>query len=74
MGFCSDHEGHVYVGSQTEPRRMWQYDTGSGRWTELPSLPDDTTATTNCGVSERGALFIVTQPGDVLRELPLGRL
>ncbi|MFO0712737.1 MAG: hypothetical protein U0353_22990 [Sandaracinus sp.] len=71
--FCSDHQGHVYLGATSEPHRMWQYDTTRSVWTQLPPLPIDTTATTNCGVWERGELYVVTEPGHVLRMLPLVR-
>jgi hypothetical protein len=73
-GFCSDRAGHIYVGSQAEPRQLWQYSPASGRWQNLPMIPGFATGTTNCGVAEAGALYIAQSPGTELYRLPLERL
>ena len=71
--FCSDRAGHVYVGSEADPRRVWQYTPASGLWLELPLLPASVTGTTNCGVAETGALYVASAPGAELHRLTLER-
>lgn len=71
--FCGDRAGHVYVGSEAEPRRLWQYTPASASWRELPLLPASVTGTTNCGVAEAGALYVASAPGAELHRLVLDR-
>ena len=73
VAFCGDRDGHVYVGSQAEPRRLWQYTAASGSWVELPLLPVSVMGTTNCGVAETGALYVASAPGAELHRLALER-
>ena len=72
--FCSDRAGHVYVGSQAEPRQIWQYSPASGRWQNLPMIPGFATGTTNCGIAEAGALYVAQSPGTELYRLSLERI
>jgi hypothetical protein len=71
--FCGDRAGHVYVGSEADPRRIWQYTPASDAWIELPLLPASVTGTTNCGVAETGALYVASAPGAELHRLDLER-
>jgi hypothetical protein len=71
--FCGDRAGHVYVGSQAEPRQIWQYTVASGTWRELPLLPASLTSPTNCGVAEAGALYVASATGAELHRLTLER-
>lgn len=71
--FCSDRDGHLYVGSALEPRRLWQYSVITRRWRDLPLLPDTVTGVTNCSVAEVGGLYVAARPGTTLFRLELER-
>jgi hypothetical protein len=72
--FCSDRAGHIYVGSQANPRQIWQYSPASARWRDLPVIPGFPPATTNCGVAEAGQLFVGSDGATSLYRLDLERL
>lgn len=72
--FCGDRAGHIYVGSQSNPRQLWQFTPASGRWIDLPLLPTGVTGTTNCAVAEDGALYVAASPGTSLFKLSLTRI
>ncbi|GAB4195937.1 MAG: hypothetical protein OHK0013_02640 [Sandaracinaceae bacterium] len=72
--FCSDRAGHLYIGSQANPRQIWQYTPASGRWRDLPLIPSSPAALTNCAVSEAGFLFVAADGANELYRLDLERL
>ena len=68
---CQDRSGHFYVGSDSTPTMMYQFDVETGTFTPLPELPFAHDNNSSCAVSQEGYLYVGNSP-PMLYRLSLG--
>lgn len=70
---CQDRSGHFYVGSESAPTMMYQFDIEAGTFTPLPQMPFEHDNNSSCVVSQEGYLYVGNSPL-MLYRLPLGTI
>ena len=59
-GFCSDRHGHVYTSnSDGSGGVVWMFNTDTGAWQQVPSVPFDIGDSGSCSISGDGDLYFV---------------